>query len=137
MLILSDVTGWFCFFCTSRRRHTRCALVTGVQTCALPISRLGRQVSLAALGRPAAARGARPRAGHLAGIAAARRAALGARRPGTGSPAPRDHRAARSEERRGGKECVSTCRYRWSPYHLKKKKTRDIHNNTTTNISRL
>src|SRR3546814_10297061 len=28
----------FCFFCSSRRRHTRCALVTGVQTCALPIS---------------------------------------------------------------------------------------------------
>src|SRR3546814_13969247 len=28
----------FCF--SSRRRHTRCALVTGVQTCALPISRL-------------------------------------------------------------------------------------------------
>src|SRR3546814_998327 len=25
------------FFCASRRRHTRCALVTGVQTCALPI----------------------------------------------------------------------------------------------------
>src|SRR3546814_3731238 len=25
------------FFVTSRRRHTRCALVTGVQTCALPI----------------------------------------------------------------------------------------------------
>src|SRR3546814_20852128 len=24
--------------------------------------------------------------------------------------------AARSEERRVGKECVSTCRYRWSPY---------------------
>src|SRR3546814_11420612 len=23
----------------------------------------------------------------------------------------------RSEERRGGKECVSTCSYRWSPYH--------------------
>src|SRR3546814_17719814 len=30
----------------------------------------------------------------------------------------------RSEERRGGKECVSTCRYRWSPYHEKKKKTK-------------
>src|SRR3546814_13033373 len=28
---------WFFFF-SSRRRHTRCALVTGVQTCALPIS---------------------------------------------------------------------------------------------------
>src|SRR3546814_9328119 len=26
-----------CFFLSSRRRHTRCALVTGVQTCALPI----------------------------------------------------------------------------------------------------
>src|SRR3546814_8456519 len=28
------------FFFSSRRRHTRCALVTGVQTCALPIYRL-------------------------------------------------------------------------------------------------
>src|SRR3546814_10577827 len=27
----------WCFFFSSRRRHTRCALVTGVQTCALPI----------------------------------------------------------------------------------------------------
>src|SRR3546814_2457302 len=26
-------------------------------------------------------------------------------------------RRARSEERRVGKECVSTCRSRWSPYH--------------------
>src|SRR3546814_3368691 len=32
MILLS-----LCFF-SSRRRHTRCALVTGVQTCALPIS---------------------------------------------------------------------------------------------------
>src|SRR3546814_3398655 len=29
-----------CFFFSSRRRHTRCALVTGVQTCALPISNM-------------------------------------------------------------------------------------------------
>src|SRR3546814_20728033 len=28
----------------------------------------------------------------------------------------------RSEERRVGKECVSTCRSRWSPYHYKKKR---------------
>src|SRR3546814_12584509 len=28
---------FFSFFFSSRRRHTRCALVTGVQTCALPI----------------------------------------------------------------------------------------------------
>src|SRR3546814_20824813 len=27
----------------------------------------------------------------------------------------------RSEERRVGKECVGTCRSRWSPYHYKKK----------------
>src|SRR3546814_2649898 len=31
--------GYFFFF-SSRRRHTRCALVTGVQTCALPILRI-------------------------------------------------------------------------------------------------
>src|SRR3546814_15934326 len=28
-----------------------------------------------------------------------------------------DSRGDRSEERRVGKECVSTCRSRWSPYH--------------------
>src|SRR6184192_1942108 len=31
------------FFFSSRRRHTRCRLVTGVQTCALPISRLAHR----------------------------------------------------------------------------------------------
>src|SRR3546814_9297860 len=35
-----------------------------------------------------------------------------ARLPRSGSPA-----RGRSEERRVGKECVSTCRSRWSPYH--------------------
>src|SRR3546814_11191029 len=30
------------FFFSSRIRHTRCALVTGVQTCALPISQIHR-----------------------------------------------------------------------------------------------
>src|SRR3546814_15331109 len=29
----------------------------------------------------------------------------------------RIHTSKRSEERRVGKECVSTCRYRWAPYH--------------------
>src|SRR3546814_20881303 len=38
--------------------------------------------------------------------------------------------ARRSEERRVGKECVSTCKSRWSPYHSKKK-TQKTHN---TNI---
>src|SRR3546814_9874176 len=36
----------------------------------------------------------------------------------------------RSEERRVGKECVSTCRSRWSPYHSKKKSR---NNNQKTN----
>src|SRR3546814_1897064 len=38
---------FFCFF-SSRRRHTSCALLTGVQTCALPISEIvtaGKKVS--------------------------------------------------------------------------------------------
>src|SRR3546814_7710870 len=42
MRLLTDLVYFlflvFCvFFFSSRRRHTRCALVTGVQTCALPI----------------------------------------------------------------------------------------------------
>src|SRR3546814_13211248 len=45
------------FFFSSRRRHTSCALVTGVQTCALPISRS------AAAGWPAAGRDAQSRWG--------------------------------------------------------------------------
>src|SRR3546814_16864178 len=44
----------------------------------------------------------------------------------------------RSEERRVGKECVSTCRSRWSPYHYKKKKQaikndNDFHISLNTN----
>src|SRR3546814_18466995 len=36
-----------CCVVSSRRRHTRCALVTGVQTCALPICRGGEQLIFA------------------------------------------------------------------------------------------
>src|SRR3546814_6286988 len=76
---------YFVFFFSSRRRHTRCALVTGVQTCALPIfvdkKRSGRKLDVAEC--------------------------LG----------DFTLRVDRSEERRVGKECVSTCRSRWSPYH--------------------
>src|SRR3546814_20760494 len=32
-----------------------------------------------------------------------------------------DPALARSEERRVGQECVSTCRSRWAPYHYKQK----------------
>src|SRR5881397_1799030 len=41
----------FCFFFSSRRRHTRWLNVTGVQTCALPISRFAaKEATLKALG---------------------------------------------------------------------------------------
>src|SRR3546814_9732696 len=64
MFVLSCVF----FFFSSRRRHTRCALVTGVQTCALPISersggghcRAPRQY-LGRLDSPGARRGGRRR----------------------------------------------------------------------------
>src|SRR3546814_16181626 len=84
------------FFFSSRRRHTRCALVTGVQTCALPILIYGQvRIIYHDLGKnlPVPTRGL-------------------------------DAVLSRSEERRVGKECVSTCRSRWSPAHLKKKNSR-------------
>src|SRR3546814_8049492 len=86
------------FFFSSRRRHTRCALVTGVQTCALPILFLDR------LRRRIARLGAVDR-----GTGALRRGA-DALPVGAGA-------LPRSEERRVGKEGVRTCRSRWSPYH--------------------
>src|SRR3546814_7014805 len=41
------------------------------------------------------------------------------RRPGAPPPLPAMPVIVRSEARRGGKECVSTCRFRWSPSHYK------------------
>src|SRR3546814_1322384 len=41
VVVRMSMSMWVSFFFSSRRRHTRCALVTGVQTCALPISRFG------------------------------------------------------------------------------------------------
>src|SRR3546814_1978699 len=37
-MMIDTQSNMLCFFFSSRRRHTRCALVTGLQTCALPIS---------------------------------------------------------------------------------------------------
>src|SRR3546814_6226655 len=100
---------WFFFF-SSRRRHTSCALVTGVQTCALPICPLSAANHDSNEGKPALdarVSFAAPQKKHVAD----RR--LGARSSRHRFPA----RDGRSEERRVGKECVSTCRSRWSPYH--------------------
>src|SRR3546814_18059856 len=56
-----------------------------------------------------------------------------AARPPVARPARRADALGRSEERRVGKECVSTCRSRWSPYHYKKKKKKP---NTTNRRSK-
>src|SRR3546814_9417873 len=97
----------FVFFFSSIRRHTRCALVTGVQTCALPISGLGRLAGLRPFGVTAAE----------AGLTVSRTGFTGDL--GYELWMPQDQALAvwRSEERRVGNECVSTCRSRWSPYH--------------------
>src|SRR3546814_1355375 len=98
---------FLCFFFSSRRRHTRCALVTGVQTCALPIFASIDGIFVNPLETyPYAA----SKAGliHLTRRMAAR--LIGEHIVVSGI-------APRSEERRVGKECVSTCRSRWSPYH--------------------
>src|SRR3546814_3583674 len=87
----------FVFFFSSRRRHTRCALVTGVQTCALPIYR-ARIPGRGFTGKLIRAHGRYfdPQVDPIE------------ERPGY---------ATRSEERRVVKACVSKCRYRWSPDH--------------------
>src|SRR3546814_10508270 len=114
------------FFFSRRGQHTRCALVTGVQTCALPI--------------------------YVVDASRHRRAFLAVRQQATTDPLagfivaatglliePADTTADllqhgvirmllvgrcqcakspyRSEERRVGNECVGTCRSRWSPSH--------------------
>src|SRR3546814_8856275 len=105
------------FFLSSRRRHTRCALVTGVQTCALPISRqdallVGRHHQQSVLS------GLEHRLGAAVDDLSAFAPQPGSMLVLTQPPhQPAVVGMARSEERRVGKECVSTCRSRWSPYH--------------------
>src|SRR3546814_3924643 len=90
------------FFFSSRRRHTRCALVTGVQTCALPISTSTAKI----------AKLLKEKHGKKAMMAS-----LDVNRPAALEQLKVLGEQVRSEERRVGKECVSTCRSRWSPYH--------------------
>src|SRR3546814_16496547 len=125
------------FFFSSRRRHTRCALVTGVQTCALPIcrgvdhavraesdrARLRPLPVWRAVGRAGADpwRGKRALCPLWRGVAGADpRLLLLARQPAVAGRT-QGGLGRRSEERRGGKECVNTCRSRWAPYPEKKK----------------
>src|SRR3546814_5577877 len=97
-------------FFSSRRRHTRCALVTGVQTCALPISPWAALLA----GKGVSA----PRRDHSRALQELS-SKTGCRGPVsfTRPPLVLPTSTIRSEERRVGKECVSTCRTRWSQYH--------------------
>src|SRR3546814_5290964 len=98
--VYSDGSIIVVFFFSSRRRHTRCALVTGVQTCALPICKKIYMEKIETDLQPLRDKGILQ--------------VLNMRAP-AGFGASDDFN--RSEERRVGKECVSTCRSRWSPYH--------------------
>src|SRR3546814_2106168 len=102
------------FFFASRRRHTRCALVTGVQTCALPICpawslRLLTTIKSLCPGlRRSSALGNACQKLIFASLTRCRLQIL---------MSLSTFSIWRSEKRRVGKECVSTCRSRWSPYH--------------------
>src|SRR3546814_8233164 len=92
------------FFFSSRRRHTRCALVTGVQTCVLPIS--GSMGGLS----PGAVALKRIRLHGVLALALAMAASLPLAAPATDAPVHATEATQDTEERRGGKEGVRTCR---------------------------
>src|SRR3546814_14811866 len=103
----------FVFFCSSRRRHTRGALVTGVQTCALPIGRCARATSTDSRRCTTA-----PARLVTTAISSSPTWPRSARYVPNRRRAPRPP-PRRSEERRGGKEYVSTCSARWSTNEYK------------------
>src|SRR3546814_4479236 len=88
---------------SSNRRHTRGALVTGVQTCALPIAVTYAQRLRQKDG---------PEAPLIAGIALASRVMFVRVQLLSITLIPYAARSLRSEERRVGYECVSSCRSR-------------------------
>src|SRR3546814_1318066 len=108
------------FFFSSRRRHTRCALVTGVQTCALPILlRIYLQGDSCNLQFPNGLIGGSIHQGKKRhGKCLSELITVNISLPGDNRRvSPVQGHRQRSEERRVGKECVSTCRSRWSPSH--------------------
>src|SRR3546814_8335488 len=105
----------YCFFFSSRRRHTRCALVTGVQTCALPIcvSLMGTDISRHAPHRRVRAGLAQVLEGRqvFGPLSVADNLLLG------GYVRGRAASERRSEGSRVGKKVVHTGRFWLSPYH--------------------
>src|SRR3546814_16392929 len=119
------------FFFSSRRRHTRCALVTGVQTCALPILPVRCLASTGSACRSTVPRSVRPDRRFWGCVVRRNRGILKMDERPTRSSNRYHHwqwpqnaktdrdteSTSRSEERRVGTECDSTCRSRWLPYH--------------------
>src|SRR3546814_3735041 len=101
------VCCFFIFFFFKQKTAYEMRISDWVQTCALPISAACAHQVLA-LPRISTPDSARAKGTHWS-AAAGTLASNEAHR----ANAPRK----RSEERRVGKECVSTCRSRWSPYH--------------------
>src|SRR3546814_19491582 len=121
----------YVFFFASRRRHTRCALVTGVQTCALPICpatpddvptilHLVRELATFERAPDAVEATEAMLAEALFGVHPAAEAVL-ATRDGTSL----GFALFRSEERRVGKECDSPCKSWWVAVPYKKNKNRE------------
>src|SRR3546814_3395447 len=112
-----------CRFLSSRRRHTRGAVVTGVQTCALPIYELAAEdkkveIALSGDGSVHGDKSMLRRAVSNIVSNAVRYAEEGSTisveiSESGGSVCT----AISSEERRVGKGWVSTCSSQWSPYH--------------------
>src|SRR3546814_9278055 len=108
-----------CFVFSSRRRHTRCALVTGVQTCALPIfwesrvmaGSVNKVILVGNLGRDPEIR-TMQNGGKVCNLSVATSERWKDRNSGE-----MQERTERSEERSVGKECARTCRSRWAPSH--------------------
>src|SRR3546814_8113704 len=106
-------------FVASIRPHTRCALVTEVQTCALPIfgvvalSRVYEIVGCLDVGYH---QDQSKQANENTGVEC--HASMFDHSPKIkGYPVPGGRKTGRSEERRVGQGCVRTCRSRWSAYH--------------------
>src|SRR3546814_9597041 len=102
---------FFLFFFSSRSWHTGCALVPGVQTCALPICAMRLLDRLQRLAeRPDLVDLDEQRIGEATADAVAQ-----PRRIGDEKIVAHKLHLARSEERSVGKERVRTCRSRGSP----------------------
>src|SRR3546814_14324238 len=155
MMVLQTASLLMCFF-SSRRRHTRCALVTGVQTCALPILEVDnnlvvpvdKKVRIVLTANDVIRSWMVPEFGVKQDAVPGflrdtwfRAEKIGTYRGQCAELCGKDHAFMpivvdvvsqedyekwRSEERRVGKEFVSTCRSRWSPYHYKKNKTKKL-----------